>query len=472
MKKIALFLLFIISNSYLFYAQPYIQWQRSLGGSVDDRAYSIQQTTDGGYIIAGFSNSNDGDVTGNHGDYDYWIVKLNSTGAIEWQKSLGGTGIDWAQSIQQTTNRGYIVAGWSNSNDRDVTGNHGRIDYWIIKLNSTGVIEWQKSLGGTGNENPNSIQLTTDGGYIIAGFSGSNDGDVTGHHGTSISADSWIVKLDSTGAIEWERTLGGTLVDAANSIQQTTDGGYIVAGYSGSNDGDVTGNHGSTDSWIVKLNSTGAIEWQKSLGGTGIDWSRFIQQTTDGGYIVAGHSYSNDGDVTGNHGNDDCWIVKLDNTLAIQWQKSVGGSLGDAAFSIQQTNDGGYIVAGHSDSNDGDVTGNHGASDYWIVKLNAIIGINEIQNSILDFQITPNPFSGETVISFTLSSSKKAEFIIHDIEGRVIKNLNSKNLCNGTNKILWDATNNTGSKVDNGIYFITIVSDNISETKKVVVLRN
>ena len=533
MKKIALFLLFIISNSYLFYAQPSIQWQRSLGGSVDDRAYSIQQTTDGGYIISGFSNSNDGDVTGHHGTNslnDYWIVKLDSTGTIQWQKSLGGTYIDYANSIRQTTDGGYIVGGTTNSNDGDVTGIHGTIgaddywivkldgigtiqwqkplggnsgdeafsidqtsdegyivagdsysndgdvtghhgngDYWIVKLDRAGTIQWQKSLGGTADDYAISIQQTADGGFVVAGYSSSNDGDVTGNHG---GADYWIVKLDSENVIQWQKSLGGTNDDRATSIKQTTDGGYFVAGYSFSTDGDVTTHHGYEDYWIVKLNSTGTIKWQKSLGGTNVDRAISIQQTPDGGCIVSGFSLSNNGDVTGNHGNDDCWIVKLDSTLAIQWQKSVGGSLGDAASSIQQTNDGGYIVAGHSDSNDGDVTGNHGESDFWIVKLSSLVNVNEIQNSILDFQITPNPFSGETVISFTFSSSKNVEFNIYDIEGRVIKNLNSKNLSNGTNEILWDATNNTGSKVDNGIYFITIVSDNISETKKVVVLRN
>jgi PKD repeat protein/outer membrane protein assembly factor BamB/pimeloyl-ACP methyl ester carboxylesterase len=400
---------------------PSIEWQKSLGGSGKDYAESIQQTNDGGYIVAGYSGSNDGDVIGNHGNFDYWIVKLDASGNIIWQKSLGGLGFevargspgdDEAQSIQQTSDGGYIVAGFSHSNDGDVTNNKGGKDYWIVKLDSSGNITWQKSLGGSGGDSARSIQQTNDGGYIVAGNTQSNDGDVTGNHG---HCDYWIVKLDASGNITWQKSLGGSDYDSAMSIQQTNDGGYIIAGDSISNDGDVTGNHGYDDYWIVKLDASGNITWQKSLGGSDLDNANSIQQTDDGGYIVAGSTQSNDGDVTGHHGRFDFWIVKLDASGNITWQKCLGGSgdncahsiqqtddggyiaaglgnldywvvkldangnitwqkfLGgsghDRVRSIQQTGDGGYIVAGWCTSNDGDVTGNHGYDDYWIVKL-------------------------------------------------------------------------------------------------------
>jgi hypothetical protein len=367
MKK--LFLLLTICFSFISFGQiPVIEWEKSLGGSNNESALSIQQTSDGGYIAAGGSSSNDGDVTGSNGAADYWIVKLDATGNMTWQKSLGGSGEDYAHSIKQTTDGGYIVAGQSGSNDGDVTGNHGEHDYWIVKLDSTGNITWQKSLGGSSYDVAHSIQQTSDGGYIVAGESRSNDGDVTGNQG---GRDYWIVKLDATGNITWQKSLGGYGEDDAHSIKQTTDGGYIVAGGSSSNDGDVTGNQGDMDYWIVKLDATGNITWQKSLGGSSYDVPGFhsIQQTSDGGYIVAGISGSNDGDVTGNHGCRDYWIVKLDATGNITWQKSLGGSYFDGALSIQQTTGGGYIVAGVSESNDGDVTGNQGGRDYWIVKL-------------------------------------------------------------------------------------------------------
>ena len=347
-----------------------IQWQKSLGGRLEDGAYSIQQTSDGGYIVAGSSNSNNGDVSGVHsvqyGYPDYWVVKLNSLGDIEWQKALGGSSGDVAYSIQQTSDDGYIVAGSSTSSDGNVSSNHGGIDAWLVKLNSLGSIQWEKPLGGSGWDYAKSIKQTSDGGYIVAGASWSNDGDVSSNQGYS---DVWIVKLDTLGSIQWQKSLGGSGEDIAESIQQTSDGGYIVAGSSWSNDGDVSGNHGSTDYWVVKLNSLGSMEWQKSLGGSSNEQAYSIQQTSDGGYIVAGESQSNDGDVSGHQGHSDVWVIKLNSTGSIQWQKSLGGSGLDIAYSIRQAFDGGYIMAGISKSNDGDVSGNHGGIDFWVVKL-------------------------------------------------------------------------------------------------------
>ena len=341
-------------------------WQRTMGGSDLDVSWSIQQTNDGGYIITGFSSSNDHDVSGNHGYFDYWIVKITSTGKLDWQKSLGGSDLDLSWSIQQTNDGGYIIAGFSESNDGDVSGNHGKSDYWIVKLTSTGELDWQKSLGGSDRDESYSIEQTNDGGYIIAGCSESNDGDVSGNHG---DYDYWIVKLTSTGEIDWQKSLGGSDLERAHSIQQTTDGGYIIAGYTWSNDGDVSGYHGTRDFWIVKLTSTGKLDWQRSLGGYQNELAYYIQQTNDGGYIIAGESNSGNGDVTDTYGGSDYWIVKLTSTGELDWQRSIGGSDDDYAYSVQQTNDGGYIIAGSSESNDGNVSENHGNYDYWIVKL-------------------------------------------------------------------------------------------------------
>jgi hypothetical protein len=367
--KLIFSLLLIITLSNSSIAQPDIDWQKCLGGTTNEFGRSIQQTTDGGYIIAGGSTSNNGDVTGNHGGEDIWIVKLNSLGNITWQKSLGGSGYDFAYWIQQTADGGYIIAGQTHSNDGDVTGNNGGRDVWIVKLSSVGAITWQKTLGGTSTDDAPFIQQTTDGGYIIAGHTFSTDGDVTSNHGGS---DVWVVKLDSLGNITWQKSLGGLNNDKGQSILQTADGGYVVAGYSQSNDGDVTGNHGNNDMWIVKLDSLGNIIWQKSLGGTSVDAAFSMQQTTDGGYVVAGYSQSNNGDATGNHGDFDMWIIKLDSLGSIMWQKSLGGTDYDRASFIQQTLDGGYVISGYSQSNDGDVTVNHGDYDMWIVKLDSL----------------------------------------------------------------------------------------------------
>ncbi|HEX5651715.1 MAG TPA: hypothetical protein VFX58_01495, partial [Chitinophagaceae bacterium] len=236
--RITLSLLFTFFITHLYCQAPPIQWQKAMGGSGYEGASSIQQTTDGGYIVAGITGSNDGDVSGSHGVWDYWIVKLAATGNIQWQRCLGGSGQDYASSIEQTTDGGYIVAGSSYSNDGDVSGNHGVSDAWIVKLAASGNIQWQRCLGGSDVEGAYSIEQTTDGGYIVSGSTSSNDGDVSGNHGVS---EAWIVKLDATGNIQWQRCLGGSGDEGAYSIEQTTDGGYIVSGSTSSNDGDVSG---------------------------------------------------------------------------------------------------------------------------------------------------------------------------------------------------------------------------------------
>jgi hypothetical protein len=348
-----------------------IQWQKCFGGQGDDIANSIKQTSDGGYIVAGTTSSNDGDVSGNHnlGIEDYWIVKLTSAGNIQWQKCFGGTNSDVANSIDETIDGGYIVAGKSKSNDGDVTGNHGDADYWIVKMSSIGNIQWQKSLGGSGLEEANSIKHLPDGSYIIAGSSQSNDGNVSGYHGPNVRPDFWVVKLNNSGQIVWANCYGGSDIDQAYAISPTSDNGYIVSGLSYSKDGDVSQNFGFEDYWIVKLNSTGAIEWQKSLGGSSDDIATSIQPTNDLGYVVAGYSNSVNGNVSHNIGGFDYWIVKLGKTGTVEWEKNLGGTDNDKANSLQLTKDGGYILAGAVYSTDGDVSGSHGGQDSWVAKL-------------------------------------------------------------------------------------------------------
>ncbi len=528
MKTFFLAIFYIVSIAIIVDGQPSIQWQKSFGGSGNDYANSIIQTNDGGFIIAGTSDSNDGDVTGNNGGRDYWIVKIDNIGVLQWQKTFGGSADDFANYIQQTNDGGYIIAGYSESNDSDVAGNYGHRDFWIVKTDSIGSIVWQKNYGGSDFEIAYSVQETFDGGYIVAGYSNSIDGDlagtnfnaqnywllkldasgiiqwfhlyggsatdealscqqtfdhgfiisgytysqnghVTGYHG---NMDAWIVKADSTGNIQWQKTLGGTSGESASYVRQTADGGFIVACTSSSNDDDVSGNHGESDSWIVKLDSAGIIQWQKALGGSTSDGAYSIQQTSDGGYIVGGYSTSVDGDVSFNHGDYDYWIVKLDVIGNIVWEKSLGGSGIDVANSVLRTNDGGYVIAGSINSNDGDVTVNHGNSDYWIVKLDSSqnVSINEIGESISDIAVYPNPFSNQVSLSFKNRIQDKLSIEIRDIEGRILKTFLQEDFVPGKSELLWDGTNNLGIRVDAGIYFISILSKMNRETKKVVLL--
>ena len=375
MQKIATLILTFICISFARAQVPVLQFENSYGGSNIDRGFSILQTKDGGFITAGETRSNDGQVHGNHavGEPDFWVVKLSKAGKIQWQTPLGGTNDETAFCIQQTDDGGYIVAGQANSDDGQVTGNHGVLDFWVVKLDSTGHLVWQRSLGGSKNDFATNIQQTKDGGYIVVGGSHSNDGDVTKHHGYDLYSDYWIVKLDAAGNKQWARTYGGSYGDVAMSVIQINDGSYIVAGNSASNDGDVTNVHDSVygDAWIIKLDKKGKLLWQKTYGGSDYEQANSIVQTKDGGFAFAGWSRSyNNGDVKGSHGNYDFWVLKLDSVGTLVWQKPLGGSNGDLAYSIQQTKDKGYVVAGGTVSTDGQVTGLHGSrEDFWVVKL-------------------------------------------------------------------------------------------------------
>lgn len=354
MLKPILVTVLLFTKAILSFAQsPYLQWQHVYGGSKWDDAYCVKQTNDGGYIVVGSSQSSDGDLTGNSGLDDYWLLKLSNAGNIEWQRSIGGTTGEIAYSVLQTNDNGYLLS-----------GRGANYKAWIIKTNDTGAIQWQRSVGSSGGTG-SCIEQTADGGYIMAGFS--NSPDVPGYHGGG--NDYWVVKLDDTGGIRWQKCLGGSQIDIGHCIQQTTDMGYIVAGFVRSQDGDITNSLGAEDAWVVKLDSAGNIAWEKSYGGYGADDACFIRQTPDGGYIFAGETSSTTGDVSGNHGGSDAWVVKLNAAGHIEWQKCLGGSGYERANCIRNSTDGGYIVTGMTYSDNGDVSGNHGNDDIWIIKL-------------------------------------------------------------------------------------------------------
>ena len=428
MRKIGLLFICVLIK-FLFNAQaPNILWQKSYGGSEEDVATSVALTSDGGYIIVGYSESNNGDVSNHHGSTswdDYWVVKINATGNIEWQKSYGGSSIDMAYSIIQTQDGNYVIAGKSTSTNGDINNHHPGIhsyyDYWVVKLNSVGNIIWEKSLGGEYGDEGFSIDEANDGSYIVTGLIQSSGGDVTGKQGSWQSSDFWTVKLTSSGVIQWEKAMGASYGNSvAKSVKKTLDGGYIVAGYTNSYSGDVSTNYGYNDCWIVKLNQYGNIQWKKVIGGSSSDYAYSISTTNDGGYILTGKSFSSNRGFT-NNGAEDLFIIKLTSAGNIEWQKSYGGSNEDVGNNVVQTQDGGYIVVGATEmsgvfktwvlkvdnngnlqwqkkmggsqndifyeikevtcseyimvggskSNNGDLNINKGGYDYWIVKLGA-----------------------------------------------------------------------------------------------------
>lgn len=391
LKRFLLIILLTLIFSNLLRAQsPKIEWQKCLGGTLSDDysrkhvghiTKSILQTSDNGYIIIGEAISNDGNVSGNHGLKDIWIVKLISSGTLQWQKCYGGSQDEEATSIINTSDGGYIITGITNSNDGDVKGNHGgEADIWVLKIDWAGQVQWQKCLGGNDFDTPWSIIQTLDGGYAICGYTFSTNEDFKNHG----SSDSYVIKLDSSGILQWQKLYGGSSAEGGGVILQTSDGGYILAANTSSNDSNVYGNHldsiwTSNDIWLVKLDSSGNISWQKCIGGRYADFRHSFIKTKDGGYVLAGFTHSDDGDVSGKHSGfhnlnyADAWIIKFDSSLNILWQKCFGGSKEDDAYSILQTLDGGYVFAGVTTSTDGDVNGKHGgsndSSDIWIVKL-------------------------------------------------------------------------------------------------------
>lgn len=357
--------------------QTTIEWSKTYGGNGADRGHCIRQTADGGFIVSGYTDTdNNGDVSGYQGGGDIWVVKLDNSGNLEWQKAYGGSDTEPSTeaytNIIQTSDGGYLVTGESRSSNGDLTDNHGLFDVWVFKIEADGDLEWQRSIGGGTHEGAYSILQEPDGGFVLIAYTSSADGDVAGHHGM---VDGWLIKLSATGNIVWQKAMGGTWTDALTSIRHTGDGGYIVAGYTLSNDGDVAGLNpdgfsGYADYWIAKLNSSREIEWQKVIGGSKEDKARCIVQTSDGGYMVAGTTESNDGDVSEGLGNWDWWVVKLSATGTLEWEKTLGGSKRDEVRSIEATSDGsGYFVVGTTESTDGHVTGNHGGKDIWLVKL-------------------------------------------------------------------------------------------------------
>ena len=355
-------------------------WTRTFGGSLNDEARAIFETEEQEYIIAGTTQSIDGDVHGNHGGKDFWVVKLSNTGDTLWCRTYGGSNTDAAYSVTQVNDGGYVITGLSNSNDGDVNGNHGGNDMWVIKINSIGDTLWTNSLGGSQGELGMSAAKSDDGGLVIAGLTTSNDGDVRGKHNGTDYDDFWIVKMNNYGDTLWTKTLGGSDFDYPSSIIQTLDGNYVVAGTSYSKDGDVHGIPDGHDFWIVKLTSEGDTLWTKAIGSGAWSWDEAtsIIQLPDGKYVVAGWTAEN---PEGYGGITDWWIMKLDNTGDMIWDMILGGTSWDEAYAVAQTKEGGFVVAGSSYSNDFFVSGNHGGEDVWVVKLDPCYPPNDLSAS-------------------------------------------------------------------------------------------
>jgi len=303
---------------------PEEEWNRTYGGSSDDVGTYGQQTKDGGYIITGYTSSYGADapfswlIKVQHRG-DLWLIKTDAKGHKEWDRTYGGLGKDLGFFVQQTKDEGYIIVGGKKS--FWIVGNY---DLWIIKTDAKGNVLWDRTFGGSGEDLGFSVQQTNDDGYIIAGYTSFTNGK-----------KAWIIEIDSQGNKQLDMATGRADSEAA-SIGLTKDGGYIIAGYTPSS------GSGKEDVWLIKTNSKLHWDWLKTFGGPSRDLGLSVQETEDGGYIIAGLTESFGA------GKGDVWLIKTDPKGDKEWDRTFGGSNFDSGASVQQTRDGGYIITGYN----------------------------------------------------------------------------------------------------------------------------
>ena len=348
-----------------------LEWVKTYGGSSDDRGTKIIATKNGGFAVIGYSKSSDIDVNENAGDKDFWILKLDEKGNVIWKKTFGFSGKDVGTAIIETNDKGFLVCG---ELDVTASGGQGKTrlgplhaggDFWVIKIDAMGATDWSSYYGGTFTDTPSGIVQTENGNFIIVGSSDSNDIDITDNKG---SYDFWVIKISPTGQLLWEKNYGGSEIDEAKAIVATDHNDFVIIGNTRSNDKDISKNLGSSDLCIIKINNNGDLLLQKNVGGNNFDTGNSIRRMYDGGFLLSGSSRSS-GEKLINKGQNDAWILKLDTELNVVWQKTIGGSEIDFLFDAVETADGVIVGVGESLSFNEDIPNNKGFSDILIIKL-------------------------------------------------------------------------------------------------------
>lgn len=337
----ALPLLCVLLSMGLSAQAPQLQWKQFLTGNSSDYPRNVLSAPGGGHLFCGWSASTDGLFAGQHGMLDFYLAKTGDNGQVEWLKTYGGSKREYAGTVANCTDGGYVFCTGSQSANGDVGGNQGKYDYWVVKVDGNGDIQWERSFGGSKDDFGNALVQTTDGGYLVVGESKSTDGDISVHHDGS---DIWVLKLDGAGNLEWERSLGGSRYDAPSAVVEATDGGYVIAGVSTSKDGDVTGPvNGGYEGWVVKVDGAGSVVWQRILGKAGDDHLNDIQQTSDGAYILTGSTKQEDAT---SYYDWDLWLLKMDDDGNVLWEQELGDAGTESGSSVRECSDGGFVVAG------------------------------------------------------------------------------------------------------------------------------
>ncbi len=376
-------------------------WEARFGGNKEDRLWGLEQTSDGGFILGGQSYS---DISGeksdsSRGHSDYWIVKIDTAGVYEWDKTFGGDSTDILNVLIQTQDGGYMLGGWSISSGWTATDtigeksapSQGDFDWWIVKIDADGTLEWEKSFGGSDTEQLADIVQKEDGSYILAGGTDSPaSGDVDSV--SRGSRDYWVLHIDEQGNKLQEFRYGGDDFDDLNKIIITRDGGYMLAGssFTVNISGDKTDpGFGSIDWWVLKINSAGAIQWQHTFGGSDLENVYSLSQNSVDHYLLGGLTRSIDGTLADNptKGEFDYWIMYLDPDGNRLWDERYGGNDSESCEQIFQTSDGGYLMAGHSrtDQDQDKTDPTNGLNDFWIVKT-----LCDINVELTDTIVCPN----------------------------------------------------------------------------------
>jgi len=371
---------FFVAPAFVL-AQTVPQWDRDFGGNIWEELNSVKETTDGGYILTGFSSSSEnGDFMGtSNGSGDYWLVKTDGEGILQWENNFGGDGLDRPWEVQQTNDGGYIIGGYSPSN---VSGDksspsRGLDDYWIVKVDDTGGIQWDSTYGGDNLDHLYSIIQTSDGGYLMGGrsLSGTSGEKSEPNKG---NWDYWLVKIDANGTLEWDKTLGGSDEDLLNMVQEAPDGNYYVGGGTRSDDDGLDVNTtliGVKDFWFLKISSLdGTIIDENRYGGTDEDEMQQFVQTQDSGFLLTGGSRSNTSpDKSQNSfGIVDMWAIKIDATYQREWDQTFGGDNIDNCYSTSQNSVGNFLLGGFTGASVGpsNLTSTlYGGWDYILVYL-------------------------------------------------------------------------------------------------------